>query len=42
MSAFYAWLAALAARGVLPAVFQYAFFARGLLAVLCSRRSSAV
>ena len=33
MSAFYAWLAALAGRGVLPAVFQYAFFVRGLLAV---------
>ena len=33
MNAFYEWLAALAARGVLPEVFQYAFFARGLLAV---------
>jgi zinc transport system permease protein len=34
MTAFYAWLAALAGRGLLPDVFQYAFFARGLLAVL--------
>ena len=33
MSPFYAWLASLAVRGVLPEVFQYAFFARGLLAV---------
>jgi zinc transport system permease protein len=33
MSAFYEWLAALAGRGILPEVFQYAFFARGLLAV---------
>ena len=33
MSAFYEWLAALAGRGVLPEVFRYAFFARGLLAV---------
>ncbi len=33
VSAFYAWLASLAARGLLPAVFEYAFFARGLLAV---------
>jgi zinc transport system permease protein len=33
VSAFYDWLAALAARGALPEVFQYAFFVRGLLAV---------
>ena len=33
MTAFYDWLAALAARGTLPEVFQYAFFVRGLLAV---------
>jgi zinc transport system permease protein len=30
----YAWLASLAEQGTLPAVFQYAFFVRGLLAVL--------
>ena len=34
MTGLYEWLAALAARGALPAVFQYAFFARGLLSVL--------
>ena len=34
MTAFYDWLAALATRGALPEVFQYAFFARGLLSVL--------
>lgn len=34
MTDFYTWLAALAARGVLPEPFQYAFFARGVLAVL--------
>lgn len=34
MIAFYQWLASLAARGSLPAVFQYAFFARGLLSVI--------
>ena len=34
MTPFYAWLAELAGRGLLPEVFQYAFFARGLLAVL--------
>jgi zinc transport system permease protein len=34
MTPFYAWLAELAGRGLLPDVFQYAFFARGLLAVL--------
>jgi zinc transport system permease protein len=33
VSAFYDWLAALATRGVLPEVFQYAFFVRGLLSV---------
>jgi len=33
VTVFYAWLASLAARGLVPAVFQYAFFARGLLAV---------
>jgi zinc transport system permease protein len=31
---FYTWLASLAARGILPEVFQYAFFVRGLLAVM--------
>jgi zinc transport system permease protein len=30
---FYDWLAGLAARGVLPEVFQYAFFVRGLVSV---------
>lgn len=34
MTALYAWLAGLAARGALPQVFQYAFFVRGLLSVL--------
>lgn len=34
MTALYDALAALAARGLLPEIFQYAFFARGLLAVL--------
>jgi len=33
MSALYEWLAGLATRGVLPEVFQYAFFVRGLLSV---------
>jgi zinc transport system permease protein len=33
MTAFYAWLAALSAKGVLPQPFAYAFFARGLLSV---------
>jgi len=33
VSALYDWLAALATRGVLPEVFQYAFFVRGLLSV---------
>lgn len=33
MSALYDWLAALATRGTLPEVFQYAFFVRGLLSV---------
>lgn len=33
MSALYAWLASLAARGVLPSPFQYAFFVRGLVSV---------
>ena len=34
MTPFYAWLAALAAQGKLPAIFQFAFFARGLIAVI--------
>jgi zinc transport system permease protein len=34
VSPLYDWLAALATRGVLPEVFQYAFFVRGLLSVL--------
>lgn len=34
MSQLYAWLAALAEHGTVPGVFQYAFFVRGLLAVL--------
>ncbi|MEO8604386.1 MAG: metal ABC transporter permease [bacterium] len=34
MTALYAWCAELTARGVLPDVFQYAFFVRGLVAVL--------
>ncbi len=33
MSAVYDWLAALAARGAVPEVFEYAFFVRGLLSV---------
>jgi zinc transport system permease protein len=33
MTALYAWLASLAAKGVLPQPFAYAFFARGLLSV---------
>jgi len=34
VTTFYEWLAALATRGVLPEIFQYAFFVRGLLSVL--------
>lgn len=34
MTPLYDWLAALATRGVLPEIFQYAFFVRGLLSVL--------
>src|SRR5258707_2393265 len=34
MSDFYAWLASLADQGTLPDVFRYAFFVRGILAVL--------
>src|SRR5580693_7426294 len=34
MDRFYAWLAELAVRGILPDPFRYAFVARGLLAVL--------
>ena len=34
MSAFYAWIAGLAQRGVLPSDFQYAFLVRGFLCVL--------
>ena len=34
MNPLYAWLAALAERGTLPEVFRFAFFVRGLLAVL--------
>lgn len=34
MTSFYAWLAALAEHGTLPGVFQYAFFVRGLLAIV--------
>ena len=34
MSTFYEWLASLATGGVLPDIFQYAFFVRGLLSVL--------
>jgi hypothetical protein len=34
VTGFYAWLAALAEQGTLPSVFQYAFFIRGLLAIL--------
>ncbi len=34
MSAFYGWVAGLAARGVLPSDFQYAFLVRGFLCVL--------
>lgn len=34
MSELYAWLATLAGQGTLPSVFQYAFFVRGLLAVI--------
>lgn len=34
MNAFYAWLASLADRGILPEVFHYAFFARGIVSVL--------
>ena len=34
MTAFYDWVATFAARGVLPEVFQYAFFVRGLVSVL--------
>lgn len=34
MTPVYEWVAALAGRGVLPGVFQYAFFTRGFLAVL--------
>lgn len=34
MTAFYAWVATLAAHGRLPQPFQYAFFVRGLISVL--------
>ncbi len=34
MTPLYEWLGALATRGVLPEIFQYAFFVRGLLSVL--------
>lgn len=34
MTELYAWLAALAARGTLPQIFQYAFFVRGLISVM--------
>ena len=34
MTPLYEWLAALATRGALPEMFQYAFFVRGLLSVL--------
>jgi len=34
MMAFYAWIAALAQRGLLPSDFQYAFLVRGFLCVL--------
>ena len=34
MTDFYAWLAALSDQGTLPPVFQYAFFVRGLLAIV--------
>lgn len=34
MNAFYEWLAALATRGVIPEIFQYAFFVRGVLSVV--------
>jgi zinc transport system permease protein len=34
MTCFYGWIAQLAQRGTLPEVFQYAFFIRGLLAVV--------
>src|SRR5207237_5640913 len=34
MTVFYAWIAALALRGLLPSDFQYAFLVRGFLCVL--------
>jgi zinc transport system permease protein len=34
MTAFYAWIAALAQRGLLPSDFQYAFLVRGFMCVL--------
>src|ERR1700674_514559 len=34
MSVFYAWIAGLAQRGLLPSDFQYAFLVRGFLCVL--------
>ena len=34
MTTLYEWLAALSTRGLLPEIFQYAFFVRGLLSVL--------
>lgn len=34
MSDLYAWLATLTGRGTLPSVFEYAFFVRGLIAVI--------
>jgi len=34
VSSFYAWLATFAEQGTLPSVFQYAFFIRGLLAIV--------
>src|SRR4249920_1234843 len=34
MTAFYAWIGALAQRGVLPADFQYPFLVRGFLCVI--------
>ena len=34
MTTLYEWLAALSTRGMLPEIFQYAFFVRGMLSVL--------
>jgi hypothetical protein len=40
MDGLYAWLERLATQGTIPEPFQYAFFVRGILAVLVLARRS--